>query len=416
MLRLYSVIWAYCLLLPCSSVMADTIVNLEIQSGWERAQFFYEFGRNAEESLLDFTLPAPDARLGAIGQQLIYINTSVKRDFGEIAQPVGDYFSWGFGLGINFNMGPVSGRPEGVEFTAGIGSFSATRNLVYRYPFDGSTVMSDTAQYSSSVYPPGYVQSFQTPWGYPGGTIKGITSDGQFASCWSESLWYYSCASPSIDAMKGDKRLVVEVEIGYTYKYDADAQGLLDEASLWLDNLTLASFQKEIRKLIISDDSTHIDQRKNIIIRPAAIGDRASVSFDGVMMTTASPSVLSYDITLPEVSILNLPVSFIANNSDSSIEIYFNEVQLYSGVGDNFVLGELAIIPLDIQQLEGQTGVLKIVLNKVGAESAQLFIPEHVSTEDIVIANYAPVPEPETYVLMLAGLGLVGFAARRRQA
>lgn len=28
--------------------------------------------------------------------------------------------------------------------------------------------------------------------------------------------------------------------------------------------------------------------------------------------------------------------------------------------------------------------------------------------------NAAPVPEPETYALMLAGLGLVGFAARRR--
>lgn len=28
--------------------------------------------------------------------------------------------------------------------------------------------------------------------------------------------------------------------------------------------------------------------------------------------------------------------------------------------------------------------------------------------------NAAPVPEPETYALMLAGLGLVGYAARRR--
>ena len=35
--------------------------------------------------------------------------------------------------------------------------------------------------------------------------------------------------------------------------------------------------------------------------------------------------------------------------------------------------------------------------------------------EAFVFASAAPIPEPETYVLMLAGLGLVGFAARRRR-
>lgn len=33
-----------------------------------------------------------------------------------------------------------------------------------------------------------------------------------------------------------------------------------------------------------------------------------------------------------------------------------------------------------------------------------------------VVEHTAPVPEPETYAMMLAGLGLLGFAARRKRA
>jgi len=36
--------------------------------------------------------------------------------------------------------------------------------------------------------------------------------------------------------------------------------------------------------------------------------------------------------------------------------------------------------------------------------------------DNVTFGVSAPVPEPETYALMLAGLGLVGFAARRRGA
>ncbi|MEK7708235.1 MAG: FxDxF family PEP-CTERM protein, partial [Pseudomonadota bacterium] len=28
--------------------------------------------------------------------------------------------------------------------------------------------------------------------------------------------------------------------------------------------------------------------------------------------------------------------------------------------------------------------------------------------------NISPIPEPETYAMLLAGLGLIGFSARRR--
>jgi len=32
------------------------------------------------------------------------------------------------------------------------------------------------------------------------------------------------------------------------------------------------------------------------------------------------------------------------------------------------------------------------------------------------LSSVSPIPEPETYALMLAGLALVGVAARRRRA
>ncbi|MEW6677730.1 MAG: SdiA-regulated domain-containing protein [Pseudomonadota bacterium] len=59
------------------------------------------------------------------------------------------------------------------------------------------------------------------------------------------------------------------------------------------------------------------------------------------------------------------------------------------------------------QAIEGVTidhlGNIYLVAEDSGTPNSRLFVLS------------APVPEPETYALMLAGLGLVGFAARRRQ-
>ncbi|OYY92748.1 MAG: hypothetical protein B7Y41_14295 [Hydrogenophilales bacterium 28-61-23] len=59
-----------------------------------------------------------------------------------------------------------------------------------------------------------------------------------------------------------------------------------------------------------------------------------------------------------------------------------------------------------------------------GAESTGMFVlngkyyvnVQHPDSGNDMLVEISPVPEPETYAMMLAGLGLVGFMARRRAA
>jgi hypothetical protein len=71
----------------------------------------------------------------------------------------------------------------------------------------------------------------------------------------------------------------------------------------------------------------------------------------------------------------------------------------------------------DTEVLFGDGGKFKIVMDDIsfdanGQTMDQYYHIEMVNAPDPVAA---PIPEPETYALMLAGLGLVGFMARRRK-
>ena len=48
--------------------------------------------------------------------------------------------------------------------------------------------------------------------------------------------------------------------------------------------------------------------------------------------------------------------------------------------------------------------------------SSSTFPDEQVGIDNINVASVSNVPEPETYAMFLAGLGLVGFSARRKKS
>ena len=54
---------------------------------------------------------------------------------------------------------------------------------------------------------------------------------------------------------------------------------------------------------------------------------------------------------------------------------------------------------------------------KLVADNSSNGVPDfsYPTVGNLVLASAMPVPEPETYAMMLAGLGLIGFLARRRR-
>lgn len=76
-------------------------------------------------------------------------------------------------------------------------------------------------------------------------------------------------------------------------------------------------------------------------------------------------------------------------------------------------------LTFSITGISGDTPMSYIMLSSGNAGEGNVYFAAHVTgLSTAVTSGYfggsAPVPEPETYAMLLAGLGLVGFAARRK--
>ena len=67
--------------------------------------------------------------------------------------------------------------------------------------------------------------------------------------------------------------------------------------------------------------------------------------------------------------------------------------------------------PLDVYFGPGNSGMFTIQMDDISFDANRQTVDQNYRIEMVT----APIPEPETDALMLAGLGLVGFMARRRK-
>jgi hypothetical protein len=109
----------------------------------------------------------------------------------------------------------------------------------------------------------------------------------------------------------------------------------------------------------------------------------------------------------------NAPVSFtsaavsLANNGLGATAVKFDTSNGHGGAG-RFTDGETAQWTFNNTKLS-DFGSFQLHVNSVTANGQSVKFTQ-------LVTPTAPVPEPETYAMLLAGLGLVGFVARRRAA
>jgi hypothetical protein len=100
---------------------------------------------------------------------------------------------------------------------------------------------------------------------------------------------------------------------------------------------------------------------------------------------------------------------------DDVFDVFFNGIHHSLLAGNQFFFPDGGVSNFDVLGIEESAGIDPN--NPTGFLTGLTFVTDgsFTGTMTPISIDVAAVPEPETYAMMLAGLGLIGFAVRRRK-
>lgn len=130
-------------------------------------------------------------------------------------------------------------------------------------------------------------------------------------------------------------------------------------------------------------------------------GDSLSQTFAGLVSGTVLDFSFLYDkIGTANGGYLTYDLLFSTNNFASSTSLIAGALSFNHSQGDDSIAHNALVL--------GSAGDVRVTF--AGGNANRSY-----SIDNVSLVATAPVPEPETYAMMLAGLGAVGFMARRRK-